>query len=209
MKPELWLAFAGAYFLTTLSPGPNVLLVIRNSLRHGASAAPATILGNLASQAIMVILVASGVGALLATLPVFFLVLKVAGALYLFHLGIGQWRNGQRQPVVDAMDTDARQPSSGLWKEAFLVSGSNPKTLIFFTAFMPQFIDRQHALPLQFAIMYATVAGIVLCVHLIYAVSAQRIGRYRLRPAIRQGLSRLCGSLFILLGIRLLASQRG
>jgi len=79
MNPNTWMLFALAYLLATLTPGPNVLLVVKNGLQHGWRAALVSILGNLGCQAILIGLVAMGVGALLQTLPPLFVALKLAG----------------------------------------------------------------------------------------------------------------------------------
>jgi threonine/homoserine/homoserine lactone efflux protein len=211
MALHLWLGFALAYLITTLSPGPNVLLVIRNSLRYGAPSAGVTILGNLLSQLMVVLLVACGVGAVIAALPQFFLLMKVAGAGYLIWLGIKQIRSGGSVSASAEADEQRAIPAASkakLFREAFLVSSSNPKTLIFLSAFMPQFIDQSRPLPLQFAIMYLTIAACVLCVHCVYSVSVSQL-KHKLRSSrLVRTFKYLGGSLFVLLGLRLLASER-
>jgi len=211
MTIHLWFGFALAYFVTTLSPGPNVLLVIRNSLRYGVQAAGMTILGNLLSQLMVVLLVAGGVGAVIAGLPQFFLFMKIAGAGYLILLGIKQIRSShamlpqpynqpcQVQPLISKTDT---------LREAFLISSSNPKTLIFLSAFMPQFIDQTRPLATQFVLMYLTIAVIVVCVHFTYSVSVNRLKQRMKNSRLLRTIKYLGGSLFILLGLRLLASER-
>ncbi|WP_277425953.1 LysE family translocator [Burkholderia gladioli] len=96
MSVHTWLLFAFAYLLTTLTPGPNVLLVVRNTVRHGARGTVVSILGNLLVQLVVVTLVALGVGALLSAMPPLFVALKLAGAAYLILIGIRQWREGGR-----------------------------------------------------------------------------------------------------------------
>ena len=92
MSVHTWLLFAFAYLLTTLTPGPNVLLVVRNTVRHGARGTVVSILGNLLVQLVVVTLVALGVGALLAAMPPLFVALKLAGAAYLIYLGVKRAR---------------------------------------------------------------------------------------------------------------------
>ncbi|OLL32131.1 lysine transporter LysE [Burkholderia sp. SRS-W-2-2016] len=216
MSLHTWLLFAAAYLLTTISPGPNVLLVIRNSVRYGSRGAAATVGGNLLAQAVVVLLVALGVGAALAALPPLFVAMKVLGAAYLMYLGIKQLRGGKTQAGQHAQTT---QPTAGAlpvhtfeWKkvfrEALLVSGSNPKTLIFLSAFMPQFIDHERALAGQFIVMYLTVAVIVASVHAIYSFGVRglhrRFGANRWLAVLKRG----SGLIFVALGLKLLAAQR-
>ncbi len=208
---HVWLTFAATYFLLTITPGPNVVLVIRNSLKFGSASALVTICGNLTAQLIVVLLVAGGVGATIAALPEFFLVMKVLGAAYLIFLGIGQIR-GARQPGAPAGDEATGSPApmskSGVFRCAFLVSISNPKTLIFLSAFMPQFIDESRPLGWQFAVMYLTIAASVGCVHIVYSFSVNRLKHQVKNSRFIQSVKYLGGSLFVLLGLKLLGSQR-
>jgi homoserine/homoserine lactone efflux protein len=211
MALHLWFGFALAYLVTTLSPGPNVLLVIRNSLRYGVAAAWATILGNLLSQLMVVVLVAGGVGAVIAALPRFFLIMKIVGAGYLILLGVRHLRATRRSATAPAGADLPVMPSmskAGVVRQAFLVSSSNPKTLIFLSAFMPQFVDTTRSLVIQFTIMYLTLSAIVVCVHFAYSVSASRLKHTLANSRVVRTIKYLGGSLFVLLGVRLLASTR-
>lgn len=210
MSLHAWLLFAAAYLVTTLSPGPNVLLVVRNTIRFGAQGTAATIAGNLCAQLIVVVLVALGVGATIAAIPSIFFGMKVLGAMYLIYLGIKQLAQKTSPQSADT-NTSTLAPlvqRKKIFREALLVSGSNPKTLIFLSAFMPQFISNEHSLAPQFTIMYLTIAGIVAIVHTVYSTGVQRI---------RKGLDtsrwivvakRTSGVLFVALGIRLLAARQ-
>ncbi|REC95561.1 LysE family translocator [Kushneria indalinina] len=208
MSLHLWLAFFLAYLLVTLSPGPNVLLVIRNGLRHGVPGVLIALTGNLIAQLITIALVALGIGTLLSTLPVAFTILKVIGAAYLMFLGSRQLLASFRKQRSDAAVTiEPSRRHSSLWLEAFLVSISNPKTLLFLSAFLPQFIDHAHGLTGQFAIMYLTIAGIVITVHSGYVLGVKRIGHYFSGQRWKARFNRLTGMLFIGMGLRLLGSR--
>ena len=211
MSFTVWLAFATAYLLTTLSPGPNILLVIRNSLKYGASSALMAIFGNLLSQLMIVALVGYGVGATIAVLPQFFLVMKIVGAGYLVLLGIKQINSTRKSTVnrdVNTVPVLAVMTKSAVFREAFLVSTSNPKTLIFLSAFMPQFVDQSRSLAAQFALMYLTIAAIVVCVHMIYSASASTLKRQIMQSRFMKLMNYLDGSVFVLLGLKLLTSKR-
>ncbi|KAF1064419.1 LysE family translocator [Burkholderia gladioli] len=215
MSVHTWLLFAFAYLLTTLTPGPNVLLVVRNTVRHGARGTVVSILGNLLVQLVVVTLVALGVGALLAAMPPLFVALKLAGAAYLILIGIRQWREGGR-PAAGA---NAAAPGEAvpavvpvsrlrLFRESILVAGSNPKTMIFLSAFMPQFIDHQRSLPLQFAQMYLTIALLVLVVHTIYSTGVRHLhGRLRAGRAVA-AMRRMTGLVFVGFGVELLTAKQ-
>ena len=132
MALHLWFTFFLAYLATTMTPGPNVLLVVRNALRHGPAAMGATLVGNLTAQLLVVTGVAFGVGALLVAMPTAFLALKIIGAGYLIYLGVRQLFS--RKVAVNAPEVVAAGSSVAKWRiaaEAFLVSISNPKAMIF------------------------------------------------------------------------------
>src|SRR5262245_52054965 len=102
MALHLWLTFSLAYLLTSLTPGPNVLLTVRNALRHGPSGMGATMVGNLLAQLLVISAVALGVGAMLVSLPSAFLALKIVGAGYLIYLGLRQLFARTAAPVPAA-----------------------------------------------------------------------------------------------------------
>lgn len=210
MSLDTWMLFLLAYLLATLTPGPNVLLVIKNGLQLGWRPALLTIGANLFCQAIFICLVAMGVGALLQTLPPLFLALKLAGGGYLIYLGYKALRATDARSQ-EAQRVGASHPSrskGSLLREAFLVSASNPKTIIFLCALLPQFLDHQSPLPIQFFTMYLTICVIVSLVHLCYVALARRAGSY-FKPARGQRLfSRITGGIFISLGGAILLSGR-
>lgn len=209
MPFHTWFLFATAYLVTTISPGPNVLLVIRNTVRYGSRGTVSTIAGNLLAQLVVVVLVALGVGAVLAAMPPLFVGMKVIGAAYLMYLGLKQFRS-QTPKVAPSVSTHTTHVlnKAKVFREAILVSGSNPKTLIFLSAFMPQFITNDRPLPEQFIVMYLTVATIVTLVHTIYSLSLRglhsRLGTSRWLRVVK----RCSGLVFFALGIKLLAAKR-
>ncbi|MGY6036908.1 LysE family translocator [Aeromonas sp. AE23HZ002T15] len=210
MNPNTWMLFSLAYLLATLTPGPNVLLVVKNGLQHGWRAALISILGNLGCQAILIGLVAMGVGALLQTLPPLFIALKLAGGGYLVYLGYKALRaaNAGAQGMAPSPGQGRARTSLSVLQEACLVSASNPKTIIFLCALLPQFLDHQSPLTLQFVTMYLTICAIVSLVHLCYVALARRAGRY-FKPGHCQRLfGRITGGLFITLGGAILLSGR-
>ena len=208
MSIQTWLLFAAAYLATTLSPGPNVLLVIRNTVRYGSRGTAATIAGNLVAQGALVMLVAFGVGAVLAEMPPLFIAMKVVGAAYLIYLGIRQLRGGRNRRSPDGKATIVEPDRRKLFREALFVSGSNPKTMIFLSAFMPQFIAHDRSLAMQFVAMYATIACTVVIVHSVYSFGVRRLHRgIAISPWVRAA-KRASGLLFVGLGIKLLTARQ-
>ena len=136
------LAFAAISFLLILVPGPSVLFVIGRALAQGRRAALTTVVGNTVGAYLLVVAVALGIGSVVERSVVVFTVLKLAGAAYLVYLGVKAWRG--RRESLQASFTDAVAARSGLrtfW-EGFTVGVSNPKTIVFFAAVLPQFVDR-------------------------------------------------------------------
>ncbi|GGM65606.1 LysE family translocator [Dactylosporangium sucinum] len=135
------LAFAAMSFLLILIPGPSVLFVIGRALAHGRRAALTTVVGNTLGACMLVAAVALGIGSVVERSVVVFTALKLAGAAYLVYLGVKAWRE---RDAMHASFADAEPAHSGLrtfW-EGFTVGVSNPKTIVFFAAVLPQFVDR-------------------------------------------------------------------
>jgi threonine/homoserine/homoserine lactone efflux protein len=211
MTFHLWTLFFLAYLVTTLSPGPNVLLVLKNSIQFGWKSAFITIFGNLTCQFLIVCLVALGVGALLQTLPVWFLAMKIMGGTYLIYLGIKALRS-KKKSTFDAVDNIAVAGSTktglALFSEAFLVSASNPKTLIFLSAFLPQFLTLESPAYQQFSVMFITICAIVTSVHIGYAFGISHLGKRFSLKNMEAKITKITGGLFITMGGGILLSNR-
>lgn len=208
MNLETWLLFFIAYLVITLSPGPNVLLVVKNAVRYGYKVASITILMNLICQLIIITLVAFGAGAILVKSPMLFLSLKVIGGAYLIYLGVKGLLTKVESTIVN--DEQLTQPFSyaNVCKEAFLVSASNPKTVIFLSAFLPQFISSDIAISLQFTTMFLTICAIVMMVHLAYSYVAKNVDKKWSGLKSKPIFSKITNSAFIAFGCSVLFSSR-
>ena len=134
------LAFAAMSFLLIVVPGPSVLFVIGRALAQGRRAALTSVVGNTLGAYVIVVAVALGVGAVVARSTLAFTVLKLAGAAYLVYLGVKAWRQRGSLPVDVNGDGPERGSLRTLW-EGFGVGVANPKTIVFFAAALPQFVD--------------------------------------------------------------------
>lgn len=135
------LAFAATSFLLILIPGPSVLFVVGRALTQGRRAALTTVLGNTLGSYVLVVAVALGVGAVVERSVVVFTTLKLVGAAYLVYLGIKAVR---RRGSLHASFTGGDSPAHGGLRtlgEGFAVGVANPKTIVFFAAVLPQFVD--------------------------------------------------------------------
>jgi threonine/homoserine/homoserine lactone efflux protein len=160
MSLQLYLAFVAACLALALLPGPIVTLLIANGLRHGTRAALINIAGVQLGLTIVIGIVAIGLTTLMATLGYWFDWVRFAGAAYLVWLGIKLIRS-----PVEGVESDAPPPPprGGFFLQGLLVSLSNPKLLLFFGAFIPQFMDmsRDHASQVTLlGVTFMVIAGI-------------------------------------------------
>jgi threonine/homoserine/homoserine lactone efflux protein len=135
-------AFAAMSLLICVIPGPSVLFVIGRALAHGRGVALTSVAGNTLGSYVLVTAVALGVGPVVERSAVLFAALKLAGAAYLVHLGVKALR--QRKTLLLTAG-ERREPRRGPLRtlgEGFMVGVSNPKTMVFYAAVLPQFVDR-------------------------------------------------------------------
>lgn len=211
MSLSTYLLYLAAVALLVLSPGPTMLMCMTNSLQHGPRKALAAAAGSVTAVLGTMLLSALGLGALLAASETAFWVLKAAGAAYLIWLGIKTFRS--QTTVFDEMPANGTQtkavvPERKLYIQGLIVGGSNPKALLFFTAFFPQFLDPTAAWAPQFAVLASTFVAFEFTVLTLCA-----LGVARLAPVLRSGarmrwLNRISGGLFTLMGTLLLATRR-
>jgi threonine/homoserine/homoserine lactone efflux protein len=190
IDPNLLLAFAVAVTLLMLIPGPNVALIVANSVTYGVRHGLMTVAGTVGAQALSLALVCAGLTTLLEFFGFWFGWLRWLGAAYLVWLGIQQWR----APAPDLTAVPAQPKSHGpLFVQAFLVSLVNPKTLIFYGAFFPQFITLDGNVGMQAAILSVLFLAIALVVDSGWALAAARArgllsGRGRLGNRVAGGI---------------------
>ena len=170
MSLQLYFAFVAACIALALLPGPNVTLLIANGLRHGTRAALINIAGAQVGLAIVIGIVAIGLTTLMATLGYWFVWVRFAGAAYLVWLGIKLIRS-----PVEGVGSDAPPPPrGGFFLQGLLVSLSNPKVLVFFGAFIPQFVDMSRDHVSQVTLLGITFMLIAAVTDGLYALLAGR-----------------------------------
>ena len=175
MSLQVYLAFVAACIALALIPGPVVTLVIANGLRHGTRAALTNIAGVQAGLTIVIGIVAVGLTTLMATMGYWFDWVRFAGAAYLVWLGIKLIR-----APVDGVDAEAPPPPprGGFFLQGFLVLLSNPKVLVFFGAFIPQFMDMSRDHFSQVALLGITFMVTAAMTDATYAILAGRVRRF-------------------------------
>jgi len=151
MSYEMWFALVAASAALLIVPGPVVMLLFAHTLAHGRSVSWAAIPGVVLGDCFAMSVSLAGAGALLAASAALFTALKLCGAAYLVWLGVTVWRTGLKP--MDVRATKSRRNRWLLFRQAFLVTALNPKDIVFFVAFLPQFIDTgRPALPQLVAI---------------------------------------------------------
>ena len=193
MSLNLYLAFLAACIALALLPGPVVTLIIANGLRHGTRAALVNIAGVQAGLAIVIGIVAVGLTSLMATMGYWFDWVRFAGAAYLVWLGIKLIRS-----PVEGVNADAPPPPprGGFFLQGFLVLLSNPKVLVFFGAFIPQFVDMSRDHVSQVALLGATFMVIGAITDAIFALLAGRVRLFFSSSRTRL-VSRISGAIMI------------
>lgn len=199
MDPHAWLLYLAAAIGLSLSPGPNGLLALTHGALHGHRKALFTISGGVLGFTVLIALSMFGIGALLQASAAWLTVLKWVGGAYLVWLGVQLWR----APPIDAGFAHAGAGRSGraLFNEGFLSAVTNPKGILFFAAFLPQFIDPGRSLLAQFAVMAATFAAVEFATELFIAQAAHRISPWLRRTGRK--FNRACGGVFIGIGAAL------
>ncbi|WPB86084.1 LysE family translocator [Sediminicoccus rosea] len=200
MTLETWLAFALASLITVMIPGPVVVFILGRSLGGGWRAALPTVGGVALGDAVALTASLIGLGALLAASATAFTVAKWLGAAYLIWLGVKLWR----APIGEAVALPARHA----FRDAFVVTVLNPKSIAFFVAFLPQFLNPASAFLPQAAIVLVTFVGLGALNALGYALLAGTLSDAVKRPAIRRGFNRLGGGMLIGAGLATAAMRR-
>ena len=183
----------------SLSPGPNGLLALTHGALHGRRKALYTIFGGALGFVTIIALSMFGIGALLKTSLAWLTVMKWVGGAYLVWLGVQVWRS---PPIgIDADEQIDERPSWSLFRQGALSALTNPKGILFFAAFLPQFIDPGRSLVAQFAIMASTFAAIEIATELFIASMAHRISPWLRRVGRR--FNQACGGIFVAIGAAL------
>ena len=196
MDLDTWLIYLLAATGLSLSPGPNGLLALTHGALHGRRKALYTISGGACGFVAVIALSMFGIGALLKASLTWLTVLKWVGGAYLVWLGILVWRS----PPI-GIDVGASAPPRAGWslfQQGVLSALTNPKGLLFFSAFLPQFIDPARGLFVQFLVMAGPFAVIEIATEMLIANAAHRISPWLQRVGRR--FNQACGGVFVAIG---------
>ncbi|SHO62966.1 Threonine/homoserine/homoserine lactone efflux protein [Pseudoxanthobacter soli DSM 19599] len=193
-----WVAFAGASAVLVLIPGPTVLLVVSYALGQGWRTALPMAIGVALGDFTAMTLSLAGLGAVLAASATVFTAVKWIGAAYLVWLGIKLWRAGG---LADATPRTDRSGALRMLAHAWLVTALNPKGIIFFVAFLPQFLDRSAPFLPQMLVFGATFIVLAFANVIGYALLASRARRAIRRPGVLSLVNKVGGGLLIGAGV--------
>ncbi len=202
MSVEIFAAYLLACVVIVIVPGPTATLIIANSLKHGTRAGLLNVAGTQVGLAVMIAIVGIGLSSVIAAMGHWFDWIRLAGAAYLIWLGWKMFRSAGGAGEAIA----ARPPRGGFLLQGALVALSNPKTLLFFGAFFPQFLDPGRDHMTQIAIMGATTLVVAAISDSAYAILSGRAGRLLSQHRVRL-LSKVSGG-FLIGGGLWLASSR-
>ena len=202
MSLELYLAYLAACLAITIIPGPTVTLIVANSLTHGVRAGLLNVAGTQLGLGLMMATLVIGLASVIETMGWWFDWLRLAGAVYLVWLG---WKLIRASGEVDEAGAGPK-PRGGFFLQGLLVMLSNPKALIFFGAFIPQFVDPGADHRTQVVLLGLTAMAMALVTDGAYAVLTGRAGRLLTRARVRL-VSRISGGCLIGGGIWLAFSR--
>ena len=197
MAWDIYAAYVLATALLIVMPGPIVTLVIANSLTHGTRTGIATSLGSTLGSGVLLAVGGFGMAWILGLLSEWLIVLRYVGAVYLIYLGIKQWR----APVHGLEDANADMgPLRAVFMHGFVIAVTNPKTIFFYAAFFPQFIDATQAVGPQLMIMSATFLVLAFILDGSYALLAGRLRPWLTGEQRGHVRNRITGGLLMITG---------
>lgn len=203
---EIWklLLFIPACFALNMTPGPNNLLSMNNARCYGFKSALIAGLGRIAAFSVMIALAASGLAVVLYASETLFLSIKVIGATYLLWIAFNLWHS-EASPVSEF---DNARNQLGLTKQEFLLAAGNPKAVLIFTAFLPQFVDVSASVNEQFFVLGSTFLILEMGAISIYAMFGMYLRQWFTKPKMAKRFNRGCAAFLAMSGASLLLSRQ-
>jgi threonine/homoserine/homoserine lactone efflux protein len=206
MALELWLAYAAAVAVLLVIPGPTILTVISYSVAHGRRANVPLVAAVALGDSTALVLSLLGLGALLATSALWFTLVKVAGGVYLLYLGVKMLRAGIAPAPLEAPVVPGSR--GRLFVNTYVVTALNPKGIVFFVAFLPQFITPGLNVTRQLWILAVTFVVMATINATLYAVFAGAARRLLASPRAQRRFNFAGGSLLSVAGVWALLAKR-
>jgi threonine/homoserine/homoserine lactone efflux protein len=206
MAADAWLAFVAASALVLLVPGPTILSVISYSLAHGRQATKPLVAAVALGDSTALLCSLLGLGGLLTASTSLFGVVRWAGGLCLMYLGLKMLATGVRAPLLE--EAAGRESARTLFMKMYAVSALNPKGIVFYAVFVPQFIDPAADLAPQLGTVAATFVTLATANATLYAMFASRARAFLTSTNARRGLNVLGGTLLSCAGVWALFARR-
>lgn len=207
MDFQTWLTFVVASMALLIIPGPTVLLVLSYAMSHGKRVALASAAGVALGDLIAMTASLAGLGALVLASASLFVALKWIGAFYLVFLGVKMFRSAATATLGNMKNVQAAS-AANVFGHLAMVTALNPKSIVFFIAFAPQFITVNSPLLPQFSILIATFVTLAALNSLAYAMLADKLRAKIARPSVLAWVSRLSGTALVAMGVATAAFRR-
>ncbi|ELC3206657.1 LysE family translocator [Vibrio parahaemolyticus] len=203
---EIWklLLFIPACFALNMTPGPNNLLSMNNARCYGFNSAFIAGLGRIAAFTVMIALAASGLAVVLYASETVFFVIKLLGAAYLLWIALNLWRS-EASPITEI---ENNRNHLGLAKQEFVLAAGNPKAILIFTAFLPQFVDVSRSVNEQFFILGLTFLVLEMAAITLYAIFGIYLRQWFTKPQMAKRFNRACAAFLAVSGANLLLSRQ-
>lgn len=209
VSPEHFAAFVLASIILLIIPGPTIIMVISQALAHGRKVALASVLGVGLGDLLATSLSIAGAGALLAASASLFQILKFVGAAYLIWIGYRMWRAPVNIPTISEAEASDKAGSAGvIFRDSFLITALNPKGILFFVAFVPQFIDPALPYTPQAATYVLTFTALGVVNAALFAFAAAGARQTIRRPKVMKAAMRTGGSLLMMAGAAAALTRR-
>lgn len=200
MDLSVWMTFVAATVVLLIIPGPTIVLVLTYALTQGRRVAVASAAGVALGDLIAMTASLLGLGALVLASAGLFTALKWVGAAYLVWMGIGMIRHAGQARGIE-IEGAPQLSARDVFRNAAVVTALNPKGIVFFIAFVPQFIRPDAALAPQFAILIATFVSLAAVNVMMYALLADRLRSTIRKPAVLAWMTRAGGGVLIAMGV--------
>lgn len=174
MNIETWLSFVAASLILTVTPGPSIFLGIAHSINFGVKKVVYTALGDVSANFLQMLLVSIGLGVVISTSEYAFNIIKWFGVVTLVSLGI-KMLISKGEEIESTDQSISISTNFKLYVSGFMVAAGNPKAIVFFTAFLPQFIDTSKPVLQQLIILCPTMATLDFTLVMLYALMAKKI----------------------------------
>ena len=210
MSIEVLVVFIITLFVTSIIPGPSMLIALTHGVKYGAKATMATALGNTMASCIQAVISIAGLGVLIATSGSLFLIIKYIGAVYLVYLGVMLWRSTSfsLEKSASSVSATVQPPLAKMFRQGFVIAAGNPKAIIFFSALFPQFIDPGQTSLSQYLIMVSLVCICAFSCSMSYAIGGNYLASLFKTSNISKFINKITGGVFVTSGLGLIISSK-